>query len=100
MLLKYLWNPDERRLYGDCFGAMTPAWLDQVDWETRERAESRAASLLPGLFLGRVDGRSPVEYITREADRNHVRRVAGKLLLDPADRLEAVLQAWERELAH
>lgn len=100
MLLKYLWNPDERRLYGDCFGAMAPAWLDRVDWEPREQAEMRAATLLPGLFLGRVDGTSPVEYITREADRNHVRRVAGKLLLDPVDRLEAVLQAWERELAH
>lgn len=100
MLLKYLWNPDARRLYGDCFGAMAPAWLDLVDWEPREQAEMRAASLLPGLFLGRVDGRSPVEYITSEADRNHVRRVAGKLLLDPVDRLEAVLQAWERELAH
>ena len=28
--------------------------------------EARTARLLPGLFLGRVDGKSPVEYLTEE----------------------------------
>lgn len=99
MLLKSLWNEEARPLFHECFGAMAPAWLDQVDWEPPAEAEARAASLLPGLFLGRVDGKSPVEYVTQEADRNRVRRVARKLLLHPVARIEGVLDAWKKELA-
>ena len=45
--------------------------------------ESRTARLLPGLFLGRVDGKSPVEYLTEERDKDRVRRVARALLAEP-----------------
>jgi tRNA A-37 threonylcarbamoyl transferase component Bud32 len=98
MLLKSLWNVEARPLFHECFGAMAPAWLDQIDWETPAEAEARAASLLPGLFLGRVDGKSPVEYVTDEGDRDRVRRVARQLLLHPVPRLEGVLDAWKKEL--
>ena len=100
LLLKSLWNTEAQPLFNECFGAMARAWLDQVDWEPPAEAEARAASLLPGLFLGRVDGKSPVEYVTQEADRDRVRRVARALLLHPVDRLEGVLDAWKKELAH
>ena len=66
--------------------------------EPREAAEARAATLVPGLFLGRVDGRSPVEYVTREEDRNRVRRVARVLLMAPPARLREVGDAWRTEL--
>lgn len=98
MLLKSIWNPDAKEGYHECFGAMAPAWLKCVDWEPREQAEARAARLLPSLFLGRIDGRSPVEYITEEPDRARVRRVARALLFDAVDRLEEVLAAWTEEL--
>ena len=39
---------------------------------------------LPGLFLARVDGKSPVEYLTDDNDKNRVRRVA-RALLDMAE---------------
>jgi hypothetical protein len=61
--------------------------------------EARAAHLLPGLFLARVDGKSPVEYVTTEPDKNRVRRTARALLLHPVETLGDVRQAWMRELA-
>ena len=45
--------------------------------------EARAAALLPALFLARVDGKSPVEYLTRESERAAVRRCAMPLIADP-----------------
>jgi hypothetical protein len=51
------------------------------------------------LFLARVDGKSPVEYITEDAQRDAVRRVARHLLLDPPSRLADVAQAWKKEIA-
>ena len=44
-----------------------------MTWEPRRDVEARAARLLPGLFLARVDGKSPVEYVTADADRERVR---------------------------
>ena len=61
--------------------------------------EARAAGLLPGLFLARVDGKSPVEYITAEPDKDRVRRTARALLAHPVGALGEVRQAWTKELA-
>ncbi len=54
--------------------------MERVVWEPPAALEARAAHLLPGLFLARVDGKSPVEYITTEPDKNRVRRTARALL--------------------
>ncbi len=98
MLLKCLWKPDFSGAYLACFDALCESWLAGVDWEPQDEAEARAASLLPGLFLGRVDGRSPVEYLTTDDDRNRVRRVARTLLLTPPNRFKSVHDAWREEL--
>jgi hypothetical protein len=50
--------------------------------------------LLPGLLLARIDGKSPVEYVTDERDKARVRLVARHLLLAPVERLAAVRDAW------
>jgi hypothetical protein len=52
--------------------------------------------LLPALFLARVDGKSPVEYLTRESERAAVRRCAEPLVADPPRRVIDVADAWER----
>ncbi len=98
MLLKCLWNPSAREGFHACFEAMTQAYLAEVNWEPRDAVEQRAASLLPGLFLARVDGKSPVEYIRSDEDRDRVRRCARPLLAAPPSRLADVLAAWKKEL--
>ena len=98
LLLKSLWNPAARESFNACFEAMAQSYLAGVDWEPAAGLEARAASLLAGLFLARVDGKSPVEYITAEADREGVRRCARGLLIAPPESLKAVLAAWNEEL--
>jgi len=98
MLLKCLWRPQWRAQYLACYDALATDYLARVSWEPRAAIEARVAHLLPGLFLGRVDGKSPAEYLTDESDKERVRRVARALLLRPTDRLAAVRDAWNREL--
>ena len=98
LLLKCLWTPRARAGFLACFGALAEAYLDGADWEPAAVVEARAARLLPGLLLARVDGKSPVEYLTEDADRDRVRRVARSLLATPVDRLADVSAAWEEEL--
>ncbi len=99
LLLKCLWTPSATAGFLACFDALADTYRAHVAWEAPHALEARAAWLLPGLFLARVDGKSPVEYITTEADRNRVRRAARALLTHPVDRLGDVRMAWTKELA-
>jgi len=99
LLLKCLWTPRARDRFLACFAAMAETYRAGVAWEPADALEARVAQLLPGLFLARVDGKSPVEYITAAADKQRVRRVARALLIAPPTRLDAIRQAWTEELS-
>lgn len=98
LLLKCLWTPAATASFLDCFDALGAAYREGVTWEPADALEARAARLLPGLFLARVDGKSPVEYLTEEKDKDRVRRVARALLAALPDRLTHVRDAWAEEL--
>ncbi len=98
LLLKCVAAPAAAAELLDAFGAMTAAYLAAIDWEPASDVEMRAATLLPGLFLARVDGKSPVEYITAEESKDKVRRVASHLLTEPPKKLEQVARAWAAEI--
>ncbi len=98
LLLKCLWNPSAREGFLRCFESLKETYLNGVDWEPAEDMEARTARLLPGLFLARIDGKSPAEYVTEEADKDMVRRTARPLLLHPVGTLSEVAAAWRRTL--
>jgi streptomycin 6-kinase len=98
LLLKCLWNPAAREAFMACFGALAETYLSAVDWEPVAVLEARAASLLPALFLARVDGKSPAEYIKTEEERTLIRRCALPLIQSPPACLADVLTAWKKEL--
>lgn len=98
LLLKCLWIPAAATGFLRCFERMHSAYLTHVDWEAPEAVEGRVASLLPGLFLARVDGKSPVEYVTAEKDKNLVRRTAIGWLREPPADLPTVCDGWRRAL--
>jgi aminoglycoside phosphotransferase (APT) family kinase protein len=98
-LLKCLWRPQWQGRYLESFAALSEAYLAGVDWEPRDVMEARTAALLPGLFLARVDGKSPVEYLTDEAARERVRRAAKPMLARAPAKLAEVAEIWRSALA-
>ena len=99
LLLKCLVRPDRRQLLQRSFEAFVDAYFPLARFEPRPGLESRAASLLPGLLLARVDGKSPVEYMTDERQRELVRKVAAPMILRPPALLAEVLGRWHAALA-
>jgi 5-methylthioribose kinase len=95
--LKSVWQPAHQGDYARAFQALAQTYLDGVDWEDAQALESRTAQLLPGLNLARVDGKSPVEYLTEDDQRARVRRAAIALLQRPAHTLAEAHQRWLRE---
>ena len=98
LLLKCLWTPSSSSDFLHCFVVLTNSYMQSVDWELPSGLEARAARLLPGLLLARVDGKSPVEYVTEVHQRDHIRRVASALLIKPASYLREIAHAWAKDL--
>jgi hypothetical protein len=98
LLLKCMWQPQWSRRYLACFDLFAKTYVAGVSWESREGFEARAARLLPGLLLGRIDGKSPVEYITAEADRERVRGTAKSLLQQAATSLGQLRHRWQQNI--
>jgi 5-methylthioribose kinase len=99
LLLKCLARPRERSALQRAFEAFVDGYFLHAPFEPRIGLEARAASLLPGLLLARVDGKSPVEYLNGERDRELVRRVAAPMILRPPAVLAEVLGRWHAALA-
>ena len=94
LLLKCVWKPAHHAAYLDCFDAVAHTYLPAVNWEDRAALEARTCALLAGMLLARVDGKSPVEYLTTDHQREHVRRFAKAFLLQPAALLQTLRQHW------
>lgn len=99
LLLKCLVRPRERAALRASFDALVDAYFAAAAFEARVSLEVRAASLLPALFLARVDGKSPLEYLSDEHDRARVRTSALPMILQPPAQLGEVALRWHDDLA-
>src|SRR6058998_2161636 len=93
LLLKCLWVPQAKSAFLNCFAALRGGYLERMSYEDPRSLEARTAALLPALLLARVDGKSPVEYLTDGKDL--VRRVARALLAQPPTTLGEIQKAWQ-----
>jgi len=98
LLLKCLWRPQYSKAFLACFDRFAGTYLKGVSWESPASIEARVAHLLPALFLARIDGKSTIEYVTTERDKNRVRDIARPLILRPTDDLGDIRRAWAREV--
>ena len=97
MLLKCVWTPRAAADFLSCFDALSDAYRACITWEGADVLEARAAALLPGMLLGRIDGKSPVEYITNDSDKSRVRAIACHFIDKTPTRLSDIRNAWARE---
>jgi aminoglycoside phosphotransferase (APT) family kinase protein len=91
--LKMLVRPDRADELRAAARRLLDAHAAHVAWEPGAAFDHRVATLLPAILLARVDGASPVEYLT-DASRALVREIATGMLLDPADATRQVLDQW------
>ncbi len=94
LLLKGVWRPQWCTRYLDSFAALAGAYRSHVCWEAPHELEARACALLPALLLARVDGKSPVEYVTEARDKDAIRSFARRFLVGPVTTLDAIARAW------
>lgn len=93
-LLKSVFRSMSVKDYLACFESFTNNYLGEVNWEPSENIETRAANLLPILLLARVDGKSPVEYLTNESAKNQIRKIASEIFLHQPKKLSEIVNRW------
>ena len=98
LLLKCLWRPPNARGFLRLFDRLTETYLAGVTWQPRAEMEALTAALLPALLLGRIDGKSPIEYVTDEREKNRARNFARRFIATRADRLDVIRDAWGQEV--
>jgi aminoglycoside phosphotransferase (APT) family kinase protein len=95
LLLKSVANPEHRESFLTAFQCLAASYLDGVSWESSRALEQRATALLPALLLARIDGKSPVEYLTDWPDKqDQVRALARSLIVAAPAELESISSVW------
>jgi aminoglycoside phosphotransferase (APT) family kinase protein len=100
LLLKCVWVPSAVERFLASYDALRDAYVKRVSWEASGTFERRTARLLPALMLGRIDGKSPIEYITTERDKSLVRQIATRLIASPVATLATIRDVWSTRLRH
>ena len=96
LLLKGVWRPALRGRYLDAFSALVDGYRAHIRWEPWTEVERRTAALLPALLLARIDGKSPVEYIATDRERDAVRAFARPRVATPPSSVGAIADDWAR----
>ena len=86
LILKAVHLPHIRMALLNSIHAFWSAYALYIKWEAASAIEERVCKLLPALMLARVDGKSPVEYLSAE-DQSFVRNSAIRLLHDTPNTL-------------
>ena len=100
LLLKAVICPEAQPALRRSFEALVTRYFDHAAAiEPRGTLERRAAALLPALLLARVDGKSPVEYLVHDWQRERVRSASVPLVLHPVAELWMVAEFCYNRLA-
>jgi len=97
LVLKSVHMPAMRPALLDGLGAFWTSYMPAVSWEPPAALEARVTALLPALMLARVDGKSPVEYLTAEG-KTIAREQGRRLFLDHAPTIPAFVASLRRGL--
>lgn len=99
LLLKCVWAPARVSAYIRAFGALRHAYFTQASWEDADGLDRRTAGLLSAFLLARIDGKSPVEYITDPHKKDFVRAAAREFLLQSDLTLSGMAGAWHSKVS-
>lgn len=97
-LLKGVLNKQMRRGYFALASFILETYQAQQDFADNKALETEMMSVLPLLFLARVDGKSPVEYLVSESDRQRVRQTAIQAVRENCSTLDEFIQILNQKI--
>ncbi len=97
LMLKAVHLPNTHQQLLESAISLWEAYQRHIHWERTCVLESRVCRLLPALMLGRVDGKSPVEYLDAD-NQSLVRNISSSLIQSPKTTLSDLIKTIKSEL--
>jgi 5-methylthioribose kinase len=98
LVLKSLHLPESKSMLQKAVKQFWTTYKTNVSWEPVSNFEERVSNLLPALMLARVDGKSPVEYLSGE-ECIRVRTIAIPIIHEPLNMISKFLSHLRSETA-
>ena len=98
LLLKGLHHGPRPVAWEETARAAWTTYFDALGHRKTAGLESRCANLLAAILLARIDGKSPVEYLTPQQQQT-TRTFAVEALRRPAPDLETMVTGWRNHLS-
>ena len=97
-LLKSVKNKELAPSYLNMLRFMLHRYFDYITYMNQEQLEKDTVQLLALLFLARVDGKSPVEYIDNENDKKIIRQTAFEMISSGANTYEQAISILNKHI--
>ena len=94
LILKSIKLPKVKDLLSKSFRILSDTYLMNVKWEDPKLFEKRTILILSALMLARIDGKSPVEYINSNYEKQFVRSFAKSIIQNPINSLIDFSNKW------
>jgi len=98
LILKAIHMPHRRQANLRAVGDFWQVYAHYICWEDVMVLEQRICQLVPALMLGRVDGKSPVEYLSL-SEQETTRKLALKLIKTPHANLKELCNTLDSILS-
>lgn len=95
LFLKAAYRPEHAPLYCEEAQTFWEAYANEVNWEPFAAFERRVCALIPAFMLARLDGKSPVEYLSADIQSSVVRPWAKQGVLAPKHQFLTCLHGWK-----
>ncbi len=91
LMLKAVKNKEWALAYMNLIQAMVEDYFGVIDFVALATLEAHTVRTLAFLFLARMDGKSPAEYITADGDKQFIRKVSRAMVRDNLKSYEQVV---------
>lgn len=90
LLLKSIYMNKKANDFLNLLVNLNQLYIQTINFTDKNRLERNAVQLLGILFLARVDGKSPAEYITSEKDKTRIQNISYTLIKENISKMEDV----------
>lgn len=98
LMLKLAWMPIYASQYIFFAEEFWQAYCSELHSLDKIAIEMRVSTLIPGLMLARIDGKSTVEYITDSETKKLIRNFSKRNLIETEQTLLGLIQSWHKEI--
>ena len=92
LLIKSIHIIEKKKQFINCYSIFLYTYIKSLKIDERDKFFKRCVAMIPIMLLARIDGKSPVEYIKKNAIKNKIRLLSFRLINNPPKSFEKLIK--------